>query len=192
MDSSCVDSSCLTGYEPCTLVALNNSSIPSPFHPLLFAFHHFPPLPFFLHYLISYHVLWTSAALTSHPASQWHKLYHLEWGNEGPLLLEECMETCGWERDLPNHCRHWADCLEYQTGQSSWWADVMIFLSFFFLFMDLPFLPLHMDIMSHSCPCDSFWLVLSLTHFVSDAIPLLGSSLMELCLMSPLTHLWMP
>ena len=38
MDSSCVDSSCLTDYEPCALVATNNSSISSPFQPFLFAF----------------------------------------------------------------------------------------------------------------------------------------------------------
>ena len=158
MDSSCVNSSCLTGYEPCTLVALNNSSIPSPFHPLLFAFHHFPPLPFFPHYLTSYHVLWISAALTLHPASQWHKLYHLEWGNEGPLLLEEPMETCGWERDLPNHCRHWADCLEYQTGQSSWWADVMVFLSFLSSFYGLTISP---STYGHNVTQSPMWLILS-------------------------------
>ena len=65
------------------------------------------------------------------------------------------------------------------------------FLSFLLL-MDLPFLLLHMDIMSHDCPCDSFWLILSLTHYDLDAIPLLGNSLLELYLMSPLTHIWMP
>ena len=72
-------------------------------------------------------------------------------------------------------------------------TGVVLLLWFFFLFFllltDLPFPPLCMDIMSHSCPCDSFWLVLSLTCFISDTIPLLGSSLLELCLMSPLTHL---
>ena len=65
------------------------------------------------------------------------------------------------------------------------------FLSFLLL-TDLSFLLLHMDIMSHGCPCDSHWLILSLTHYDLDTIPLLGSSFLELYLMSPLTHLWMP
>ena len=69
-------------------------------------------------------------------------------------------------------------------------------LRFFFLFflplMDLLFLYLHMGITSHGHPRDSLWLVLSLTCLILDAIPLLGSSLLELCLVSPLIHLWMP
>ena len=78
VDSSCVDSSCLTGYEPCALVATNNSSIPSPFQPFLFAFRHSSPLPFFFPHLTPHHVLQIPAALPSHPASQWHELHHLE------------------------------------------------------------------------------------------------------------------
>ena len=69
---------------------------------------------------------------------------------------------------------------------------LQFFFLFFLLLMDLPFLLLCMDITSHGHPCNSLWLVLSLTHYDLDAIPLLGSSLLELCLMSPLTHLWMP
>ena len=69
-------------------------------------------------------------------------------------------------------------------------------LQFFFLFfpplMNLLFCHLYMDITSHSHPCDSLWLILSLTRLILDAIPLLGSSLLELCLMFPPTHLQTP
>ena len=74
----------------------------------------------------------------------------------------------------------------------SWVGSIVVFFFSFLLLMYLPFLLLCMDIISHGHPCDSLWLVFSLIHYDSDAIPLLGSSLLELCLMSPLTHLWTP
>ena len=67
---------------------------------------------------------------------------------------------------------------------------LQFFFSFYLHLMDLPFLLLLMDTTSHGHPCDSIWLVLSLTFYDSDTIPLLGSSLLELCLVSLLTHLW--
>ena len=67
-----------------------------------------------------------------------------------------------------------------------------IFFPFYLYLMDLPFLLLLMDTISHGFPYDSFWLVLFLTPYDLDAIPLLGSSLLELCLMSPLIHLQTP
>ena len=82
------------------------------------------------------------------------------------------------------------DMLEIESvTQGNEGGSVMVFFLSFLLLMDFPFLLLHMDIMSHGHPCDSFQLVLSLTYYDLDAIPLLGSSLLELCLMSPLTHL---
>ena len=66
-----------------------------------------------------------------------------------------------------------------------------IFFPFYLYLMDLPFLLLLMDIMSHGHPCDSFWLVLSLIPYNLNTIPLLGSSLLKLCFVSQPTHLWM-
>ena len=70
--------------------------------------------------------------------------------------------------------------------------SVTVFFLSFLPLMDLPFLLLYMDIISHGHPCDSLWLILSLTWYNLDSIPLLGSFFLELCLVSPLTHLWMP
>ena len=70
------DSSCLTGYEPCTLVAPNFSSACCP----LKKFSHFTPHPPFAskHSYFRHHVLRTPNPLPSHPGPHWNQLHHLE------------------------------------------------------------------------------------------------------------------
>ena len=106
------------------------------------------------------------------------------------MCLQACILEFHWEFS-------WAHTIHIYNRTSLWCHDWQTsyknLLQFFFLpfllLMDLSFLLLYMDITSYSHPCDSFQLILSLTCYDLDAIPLLGSSLLELCLMSPLTHL---
>ena len=113
------DSSCLSGYKPCILVTPNFLSLLS----LNKIFSLNPYLPFTSkHSYFQHHVLWIPNPVASHPGPHWNQLHHLEWGDEGPILLQGSLATCRWQRTSPHYCRPRPNCLGHQVGQGSWQA----------------------------------------------------------------------
>ena len=113
------DSSCLTGYEPYTLVTQNFLSLLSLEE--IFLLHSLPPIHLQkLLLLTSFPQNTKPTPIAFRPSLE--PLHHLEWGDEGSFSLQKSLVTCGWQGALPHHCRPRPDCLGHQAEQSSWWA----------------------------------------------------------------------